>query len=107
VTLNLKKLGSRKYITQEPLAQVVGVSRITLARWEAGTREPRASDIKKLCEVLGVSEAELLNGPVKEDFTVTLKYVKTLEGVDEEMNMNGITLSITEDGFVRINEIGG
>jgi transcriptional regulator with XRE-family HTH domain len=36
---------------------------LTISRWENGHREPRASDIQKLCEVLGVSESELLNGP--------------------------------------------
>jgi transcriptional regulator with XRE-family HTH domain len=90
-------------MTQEHLASLVGVSRITLARWEVGKREPEVSKIKKLSEALGVSEAELLNGPTEEKFTVTLKYVKTLEGVNEEMNMNGITLSIAEDGFVGVS----
>ena len=32
---------------------------MTVRRWESGQREPRASEIAKLCEVLGVSEAEL------------------------------------------------
>jgi transcriptional regulator with XRE-family HTH domain len=74
-----------------------------VCRWESGLRESRVSDIKKLCEILGVTEAELLNGPVVEEFRVTLKYVKTLEGVDEEMNMNGIALTIAEDGYVGVS----
>jgi transcriptional regulator with XRE-family HTH domain len=35
----------------------------TIFRFENNEHEPRASDITKLCEVLGCSEAELLNGP--------------------------------------------
>ena len=50
-------------ITQERLSELVGVHVNTVIRWEAGLREPRTSEIKKLCEVLNVSEAELLNGP--------------------------------------------
>jgi hypothetical protein len=34
---------------------------------------------------------------------VTLKYVKTLEGVNEEMNTNGISLLISDDGFVGVS----
>jgi transcriptional regulator with XRE-family HTH domain len=82
---------------------MLGVSIPTLARWERGAFQPRASDIKKLCEVLGVSEAELLNGPQEQAFTVTIKYVKTLEGVNEEMNTNGISLTIADDGFVGVS----
>jgi hypothetical protein len=52
---------------------------------------------------LGCSEAELLNGPVVDEFKVTLKYVKTLEGVNEEMNTNGISLLISDDGFVGVS----
>jgi hypothetical protein len=59
--------------------------------------------LKKLCEVLNVSEAELLNGPAPDGFKVTLKFVKTLEGVNEEMNTNGIALLIADDGFVGVS----
>jgi transcriptional regulator with XRE-family HTH domain len=75
----------------------------TISRWENFLREPRASDIKKLCEVLGVTEAELLNGPKEESFTVELNYVKSLEGVKEQMNMNGISLTVADDGFVGVS----
>ena len=50
--MDLKTLRKRSRMTQEKLAEAVGVSRITLSRWEAGTREPSASEIKKLCEIL-------------------------------------------------------
>jgi transcriptional regulator with XRE-family HTH domain len=76
---------------------------LTIIRYESGEREPRASDIKKLCEVLNVTEAELLNGPAANEFRVTLKYVKTLEGVNEEMNTDGISLLISDDGFVGVS----
>jgi transcriptional regulator with XRE-family HTH domain len=49
--------------TQVELASKCDFSPDSIRRWENHLREPRASDIQKLCEVLGVSEAELLNGP--------------------------------------------
>jgi transcriptional regulator with XRE-family HTH domain len=92
-------------LTQGELAEALGVHELTIRRWESNKAlpQPRVSDLKKLAEILKVTEAELLNGPAEEEFKVTLKYVKTLEGVDEDMNMNGITLSIAEDGFVGVS----
>ncbi|QTX33683.1 helix-turn-helix transcriptional regulator [Aminithiophilus ramosus] len=33
-----------------------------MARYEAGLREPRASDVKRLAEILSVSVEEILDG---------------------------------------------
>ena len=50
----------KRGIEQARLAEKLDVHVITISRWERGISEPRASEITKLCEVLGVSEAELL-----------------------------------------------
>jgi transcriptional regulator with XRE-family HTH domain len=50
----------------------VGVSFITVRRWESGEREPRASDITKLCAALGCTEAALLNGPAPNEIRVEI-----------------------------------
>ncbi len=50
-------------LNQTELGAAVGVEIKTISRWEAGTREPRASDISKLASALHVTEDELLNGP--------------------------------------------
>ena len=41
-------------MTQEELAEVSGVSRITISRLESQTREPRPSTVSKLADALGV-----------------------------------------------------
>jgi len=61
---NIAKLRVKKGKTQERLSEEIGVSVPTLARWERGVSQPRASDIKTLCEALGATETELLNGLV-------------------------------------------
>ena len=60
---------SRKNInlTQKELAEKVGVSTNTVARWERGETEPSFSDFLKLCVVFGMKiedfmEKENLNG---------------------------------------------
>lgn len=57
-------------LTQIQLSEAVKCSVDSVRRWESGQREPRASEITKLCEVLGVSEAELLRGPAEKRWEV-------------------------------------
>jgi transcriptional regulator with XRE-family HTH domain len=105
ISSSIRFFRNRAHLTQRELSEAIDVHELTIRRWENEKKsfQPRASDIKKLCEVLCVSEAELLNGPEESAFKVTLKFVKTLEGVSEEMNTNGITLTIADDGFVGVS----
>ena len=57
----LRRLRKKSGLTQEKLADAVGVSLLTLFRWEKGERSPRIDEIKALAKALGVSEADLLN----------------------------------------------
>jgi transcriptional regulator with XRE-family HTH domain len=41
-------------LTQKQLAKLVGVTDVTISRWESGQREPVASDFLRLCEVLAM-----------------------------------------------------
>lgn len=59
--MNIKILRKMRGITQEELSERIGVHENTIRLWEKGIREPRSSDIAKLCEVLGCTESELLN----------------------------------------------
>ena len=77
----IRSLRERSGYTQATLAQAIGVSDMTVRRWESGQREPRASEITKLCEVLGVSEAELLRGPAEEKWVLEIKIADSREEV--------------------------
>ena len=67
---SLKLLRRRKGLTQEDLARLLGVSRITVARWESGQRFPTTEQLMKLSKVLEVSPEELLR---VDPSTLTLK----------------------------------
>ena len=59
----LKTLRKKAGLNQTQLAESVGVSLLTLFRWEKGERQPRLEDIKTLAKALNVPESELLNDP--------------------------------------------
>ena len=79
--MHIKQWRKRIGLTQEKLADLVNVHLNTLSRWELGQREPRASEIAKLCEVLGVSEVELLRGPAEEKWVLEIKVADSKEEV--------------------------
>ena len=56
---NLRKLRKSAGLSQKQLADLVGVSLLTLFRWKKCDRQPRAEEIKKIAQVLHVAEAEL------------------------------------------------
>ena len=71
----------KRGVEQARLAEKLDVHVITVSRWERGISEPRASEIAKLCEVLGVSEAELLRGPAEEKWVLEIKIADSKEEV--------------------------
>lgn len=97
----LRQYRYRAGFTQKTLAEKLEVAEMTIRRWEVGIREPRASDIKKLCEVLNITEVELLNGPQLNEIEIRL--VMSLDpmkgGVTQMdiMNGNAFTLCVERE----------
>ena len=56
----LRELRRAKLLTQQELGEREGVWYHMVQRWESGVSRPRPSALSKLCEVLGVTPAELL-----------------------------------------------
>lgn len=50
------------YLTQEQLAEKLGVSNKTISKWENGKCMPDYSVVKELCKELGITVAELMDG---------------------------------------------
>ena len=76
---SLRAARKKARLIQSELAERIGVHEVTLRSWERNAYQPRASDIRKLCEVLGVSEDELLNGPRKEEIEIRVIIEETNE----------------------------
>jgi len=58
----IAKLRKEKNMTQEQLAEKMGVSINAVSKWERGLSFPDVSLYKKLCEELGINIEELING---------------------------------------------
>ncbi len=56
----IKDLREAKGLTQEQLAQLLGVTQGTIAHWESGARTPTLMNMVKIADVLGVSLDEVL-----------------------------------------------
>ena len=60
---NLQKLRKQKNMTQEALAEQVGVARQTIAKWEAGESTPDLEISGRLASALEVTLDDLVNAP--------------------------------------------
>ena len=105
--MDIKRLRKAIGLTQEELSERIGVHENTIRLWEKGLREPRLSDMKKLCEVLGCSELELLNGTGDDQLKITLTYdwKKYQEG-GINMNGEGFELILGSNGQIGIKGAG-
>jgi transcriptional regulator with XRE-family HTH domain len=56
----LKELRTAKHLTQRELSEMVGVTRVTIARYEIGERDPKGKTLIRIARALGVMVSELL-----------------------------------------------
>lgn len=61
----LKRLRKSKNMTQERFAELLGVSRTAVAKWENGYAEPTLQNIVKISELFNVSSDYILGVNVK------------------------------------------
>lgn len=59
-----------KNLTQKQLAEKVGVSNNTVSKWECGKCMPDYGVVKLLCQELGITVSELMDGEVKSDSSI-------------------------------------
>ena len=57
----LRLFRTKAGLSQQKLADNINVSLKTVQRWEKNERQPRIEEVKKLTQVLHVSESDLLN----------------------------------------------
>ena len=81
----ISKLRKEKNMTQEQLAEKLGITNKSVSRWENGKTMPDLSIFKQLCETLDISINELMSGErikdeeysekLEENFINTIDYI--------------------------------
>lgn len=61
----LKELRQEANLTQERLAFQLGVSPLTIIRWERGETEPSASNVSRLALLFGVGERDVTEAVIR------------------------------------------
>ena len=74
---NLYNLRKKKKISQEKLAEKIGVSRQSVSKWENGSAYPEMNRILELCKIFSCQLNDLVNDTII-DFN----------SLDEEVKMN-------------------
>ena len=94
----ISKFRKAKGLTQESLANLMGVSSQAVSKWETDASCPDISALPQLCRILGITADELLTGKTNE--------VKLLPA-EERKSLDQLTLRIKVDSVagdkVRVN----
>ena len=94
---NIKRLRIARCMTQEQLAELVGVTRPTITQWEIGWSKPRMGKLEALADALGVEPMDLLSS----DRTIQ-------EVVESDPVLNQIVhryLRMSEEGRVALDRV--
>lgn len=59
---DIRKKRKEANLTQDELAQRIGINRATLSKYETGQIDPPISQINKIAEALGITQIELITG---------------------------------------------
>ena len=63
---NLKKIRKDNNLSQEQLAEKLGVSRQSVSKWESGIAYPEMDKVLQLCKMFNLNIDELLNQNISE-----------------------------------------
>ena len=88
---NLKELRKNKKLSQEDLAEYVGLSRQSVSKWETGDAYPEMNNILMLCKIFNCKINDLLSNNL-EDF----------ESFDEEVKMSLVKFEKEKQEKVKI-----
>ena len=59
---NLSKSRKKAGLSQEELAEKMGITRQTISKWETGASVPDVEELQRLCAALSASAEELICG---------------------------------------------
>jgi DNA-binding helix-turn-helix protein len=84
----LKELRKRKKMTQQELANIIGVTKLTILRWEKGDRQIKSDKAQQLAEYFNVSVGYLLGYEDNNSFVSSV--VNEVDLLDSDDNTNNL-----------------
>ena len=88
---NLKKIRKLKKLSQEDLAEKVGVSRQSVSKWETGDAYPEMNNILELCKIFHCKINDLVNDSIID-----------MNSFDEEIKMNVVKFKKEEQRQMKV-----
>jgi transcriptional regulator with XRE-family HTH domain len=87
---NIKRLRAEKGLTQDEVAEAIGVERVTYQNYEAERRRPKKEIIPRLAAYFGVDQTDLYKDPHKEPrpqtFAETIKVSRLMTLLDKKVS---------------------
>ena len=93
ITENLNLLRQKNGYTLEALAEIISVSRQTIAKWEMGDSYPDLMNCMKLASLYKISLDELVNKPMRE--------IQNSDFLSLDNKIGGV-IDVSEEGTIRI-----
>ena len=89
----IENLRKKKKMSQEKLADLLGITRQTLSNYENDITSPDLNQAKKICEVFDASLDELTDN--KTDYIILKKVTKNESNIKKIIRITGITLGVS------------
>lgn len=96
----ITKKRKEKNLTQEQLAEKIGVSNKTISKWETGKCMPDYCIVEILCQELNITLAELMNGEEDEKSIHTYDNQNVLELLKERQRLKNKKLLLIGVVFI-------
>ena len=111
----IKECRKEKNLTQQELADKLMVSFKTISKWECGKGMPDYGIVKPLCQELGITVSELMDGEVKDDNSIRVfdeeQILDMLERIQQlekqKMSILGILLIVMGIALLAFSQLIG
>ena len=103
----LKELRKEKGLTQQGLADEIGISKITVLRWENGERQIKQDKAQQLADFFGVSVGYLLGYSEYNNNQELIKKIHSDNSPDIAWKISGIVSMLGEKTLDNIREVYG
>ena len=111
----IRKARKSKGLNQAELAEQLGMSEMTVRRWETGKSSPRMEEIHNVAEVLNIPISELLDDTADQSSVPNIRVVPTQSKASQETNTGMAVLTLetgrkvevpaTPEGFAFLKDL--